>query len=215
MRRTNLPTRPCRKTYGRHKDSKRTRLIHRPCGDIAPPVGGIHVSPAPSPGGTTSECSRETMIRGLHCSLFAMLSVIAVIHADRRRSCLRAVVPVFALFEYQLDGGMLGCPCRLLVGIVARAIWARGITRHLSGGGESSPLRGLLGDAVKTIEVEDAPRLTIEGSAGVGPSCAFLHERRDLRGSRSNTTTGQDRSGVGTPGRVGRPRNLFPSCPYK
>ena len=152
---------------------------------------------------------------GLHCSLFAMLSVIAVIHADRRRSCLRAVVPVFALFEYQLDGGMLGCPCRLLVGIVARAIWARGITRHLSGGGESSPLRGLLGDAVKTIEVEDAPRLTIEGSAGVGPSCAFLHERRDLRGSRSNTTTGQDRSGVGTPGRVGRPRNLFPSCPNK
>ena len=170
---------------------------------------------APSPGGTTSERSRETMIRGLHCSLFAMLSVIAVIHADRRRSCLRAVVPVFALFEYQLDGGMLGCPCRLLVGIVARAIWARGITRHLSGGGESSPLRGLLGDAVKTIEVEDAPRLTIEGSAGVGPSCAFLHERRDLRGSRSNTTTGQDRSGVGTPGRVGRPRNLFPSCPNK
>ena len=45
MRRTNLPTRPCRKTYGRHRDSKRTRLIHRPCGDIAPPVGGIHVSP--------------------------------------------------------------------------------------------------------------------------------------------------------------------------
>src|ERR1700704_5279303 len=45
MRRTNLPTRPCRKTYGRHKDSKRTRLIHRPCGDIAPPVGGINVSP--------------------------------------------------------------------------------------------------------------------------------------------------------------------------
>ena len=45
MRRTNLPTRPCRKTYGRHKDSKRTRLIHRPCGDITPPVGGIHVSP--------------------------------------------------------------------------------------------------------------------------------------------------------------------------
>jgi len=43
MRRTNLPRRPCRKTYGRHKDSKRTRLIHRPCGDIAPPVGGIHV----------------------------------------------------------------------------------------------------------------------------------------------------------------------------
>src|SRR5262249_47984258 len=31
------------KTYGRHKDSKRTRLIHRPCGDIAPPVGGIRV----------------------------------------------------------------------------------------------------------------------------------------------------------------------------
>ena len=45
MRRTNLLTRPCRKTYGRNKDSKRTRLIHRPCGDIAPPVGGIHVSP--------------------------------------------------------------------------------------------------------------------------------------------------------------------------
>ena len=43
MRRTNLPRRPCRKTYGRHKDSKRTRLIHRPCGDIAPPVGGIRV----------------------------------------------------------------------------------------------------------------------------------------------------------------------------
>ncbi len=43
MRRTNLPTRPCRKTYGRHKESKRTRLIHRPCGDIAPPVGGIRV----------------------------------------------------------------------------------------------------------------------------------------------------------------------------
>ena len=37
MRRTNLTTRPCRKTYGRHQDSKRTRLIHRPCGDIAPP----------------------------------------------------------------------------------------------------------------------------------------------------------------------------------
>src|SRR5919201_96807 len=33
MRRTNLTTRPCRKTYGRHQDSKRTRLIHRPCGD--------------------------------------------------------------------------------------------------------------------------------------------------------------------------------------
>ena len=45
MRRTNLPRRPCRKIYGRHKDSKRTRLIHRPCGDMAPPVGGIHVSP--------------------------------------------------------------------------------------------------------------------------------------------------------------------------
>jgi hypothetical protein len=45
MRRTNLPRRPCRKTYDRHKDSKRTRLIHRPCGDIAPPVGGIRVSP--------------------------------------------------------------------------------------------------------------------------------------------------------------------------
>src|SRR5258708_22904590 len=43
MRRTNLPTRPCRKTYGMHKDSKRTRLIHPPCGDITPPVGGIHV----------------------------------------------------------------------------------------------------------------------------------------------------------------------------
>jgi hypothetical protein len=43
MRRTNLQRRPCRKTYGRHKDSKRTRLIHRPCGDIAPPVGGIHI----------------------------------------------------------------------------------------------------------------------------------------------------------------------------
>jgi hypothetical protein len=43
MRRTNLRRRPCRKTYGRHKDSKRTRLIHRPCGDIAPPVGGIRV----------------------------------------------------------------------------------------------------------------------------------------------------------------------------
>jgi hypothetical protein len=42
MRRTNLRRRPCRKTYGRHKDSKRTRLLHRPCGDIAPPVGGIH-----------------------------------------------------------------------------------------------------------------------------------------------------------------------------
>jgi hypothetical protein len=25
------------------RDSKRTHLIHRPCGDIAPPVGGIHV----------------------------------------------------------------------------------------------------------------------------------------------------------------------------
>lgn len=37
MRRTNLTTRPCRKTYGRHQDSKRTRLIHRPCGDMAPP----------------------------------------------------------------------------------------------------------------------------------------------------------------------------------
>ena len=37
MRRTNLTIRPCRKTYGRHQDSKRTRLIHRPCGDIAPP----------------------------------------------------------------------------------------------------------------------------------------------------------------------------------
>ena len=45
MRRTNLPRRPCRETCGRHKDSKRTRLIHRPCGDITPPVGGIHVSP--------------------------------------------------------------------------------------------------------------------------------------------------------------------------
>ena len=43
MRRTNLQRRPCRKTYGRHQDSKRTRLIHRPCGDIAPPVGGIQV----------------------------------------------------------------------------------------------------------------------------------------------------------------------------
>ena len=43
MRRTNLQRRPCRKTYGRHQDSKRTRLIHRPYGDIAPPVGGIHV----------------------------------------------------------------------------------------------------------------------------------------------------------------------------
>jgi hypothetical protein len=43
MQRTNLQRRPCRKTYGRHQDSKRTRLIHRPCGDIAPPVGGIHV----------------------------------------------------------------------------------------------------------------------------------------------------------------------------
>jgi hypothetical protein len=43
MRRTNLRRRPCRKTSGRHKDSKRTRLIHRPCGDIAPPVGGIRV----------------------------------------------------------------------------------------------------------------------------------------------------------------------------
>jgi hypothetical protein len=32
MRRTNLSTRPCRKTYGRNKDSKQTRLIHRPCG---------------------------------------------------------------------------------------------------------------------------------------------------------------------------------------
>jgi hypothetical protein len=32
MRRTNLQRRPCRKTYGSHKDSKRTRLIHRPCG---------------------------------------------------------------------------------------------------------------------------------------------------------------------------------------
>ena len=41
MRRTNLPTRPCRKTYGRHKELKRTRLIHRPCGDIAPPVGEV------------------------------------------------------------------------------------------------------------------------------------------------------------------------------
>ena len=37
MRRTNLTIRPCRKTYGRHQDSKRTPLIHRPCGDIAPP----------------------------------------------------------------------------------------------------------------------------------------------------------------------------------
>ena len=35
--------RPCRKAYGRHKDSKRTRLIHRPCGDIVPPIGGIQV----------------------------------------------------------------------------------------------------------------------------------------------------------------------------
>src|SRR5262245_40590338 len=43
MRRTNLKRRPCRKTCGRHQDSKRTRLIHRPCGDVAPPVGGIHV----------------------------------------------------------------------------------------------------------------------------------------------------------------------------
>jgi hypothetical protein len=110
MRRTNLPTRPCRKTYGRHKDSKRTRLIHRPCGDIAPPVGGIHVSPAPSPGGTTSECSRETMIRGLHCSLFAMLSVIAVIHADRRRSCLRAVVPVLHCLNISWMEGCLAAP---------------------------------------------------------------------------------------------------------
>src|SRR5436190_4151446 len=41
MRRTNLPRRPCRKTYGRYQDSKRNRLIHRPCGDIAPPIGGI------------------------------------------------------------------------------------------------------------------------------------------------------------------------------
>ena len=67
-------------------------------------------------------------------------------------------------------------------------------------------------NSVKTSEVEDAPRLIIEGSAGVGPSCAFLHDIRDLRGSRSNTTTGQDRSGIGMPGRVGRPRNLFPNC---
>src|SRR6266516_4896398 len=43
MRRTNLSRRPCRKTYGRYQDSKRTRLIHRPCGDIAPPIGGIQV----------------------------------------------------------------------------------------------------------------------------------------------------------------------------
>ena len=43
MRRTNLQRRPCHKTYGRHQDSKRTRLIHRPRGDIAPPVGGIHI----------------------------------------------------------------------------------------------------------------------------------------------------------------------------
>src|SRR2546429_4202363 len=27
-----LQRRPCRKTYGRHQDSKRTRLIHRPAG---------------------------------------------------------------------------------------------------------------------------------------------------------------------------------------
>jgi hypothetical protein len=45
MRRTNLQRHPCRKTYGRHQDSKRTRLIHRPCGDIAPSVGGIQFSP--------------------------------------------------------------------------------------------------------------------------------------------------------------------------
>ena len=32
MRRTNLQRRPCHKTYGRHQDSKRTRLIHRPAG---------------------------------------------------------------------------------------------------------------------------------------------------------------------------------------
>ena len=32
MRRTNLQRRPCRKTYGRHQDSKRTRPIHRPAG---------------------------------------------------------------------------------------------------------------------------------------------------------------------------------------
>jgi hypothetical protein len=32
MRRTNLQRRPCRKTYGGHQDSKRTRLIHRPAG---------------------------------------------------------------------------------------------------------------------------------------------------------------------------------------
>ena len=31
MRRNDLPTRPCRKTYGRHKGPERTRLIHRPC----------------------------------------------------------------------------------------------------------------------------------------------------------------------------------------
>jgi hypothetical protein len=43
MRRTNLPTRPCRKAYGRHRDSKRTRLIHRPCGGHRSAVGGIRV----------------------------------------------------------------------------------------------------------------------------------------------------------------------------
>ncbi len=43
MRRTNLWTRPCRKTYGRNKDSNGLASSNRPCGDIAPPVGGIHV----------------------------------------------------------------------------------------------------------------------------------------------------------------------------
>src|SRR3979411_3364016 len=40
MRRTNLPTRPCRKTYGRHRDSKRNRPIHMPLGATGPPGGG-------------------------------------------------------------------------------------------------------------------------------------------------------------------------------
>src|SRR6266403_473154 len=43
MRRTNLLTRPCRKTYGRNKDSNGLASSIVPAGDIAPPVGGIHV----------------------------------------------------------------------------------------------------------------------------------------------------------------------------
>jgi hypothetical protein len=88
MRWTNLQRRPCRKTYGRHQDSKRTRLIHRPAGTSLHRSAEFTFSPV-----VFLLCTTRCEIHERHCTDDTGALVCSVALSGQARRLRRSFFP--------------------------------------------------------------------------------------------------------------------------